>query len=359
MSVMKRRHFIVQSVSGGAASLVSHAFGAQTMADLLKKIITVPPNDPRIQYYGFANVRVSSKEATGDRMIPDSPYRGDNPAARIRFETNASEVSIVLNFAKMDAVTGHSSWASDGLVTIEESEPVQIGRMNGNGGPQVSKVRVGNSSRRTMEVILPYADVVSFLGLGLPPGAELFQVKRETLPRYVAYGDSITQGFRAVSPVETYPMRLSRAKKWELINMGFGSRRATIPDGAVLARLKPDVMTMLIGVNDCLGAKPVERYAADVSSLVAEFRRTSPRTPVFFITPLPVAEPAKWKNSEKLDAYRSAAAQALGKLNDPNLHLIDGTALIEPKAELFADGLHPNADGFEMIAKRLGEAIRL
>lgn len=356
---MKRRRFIVQAVGGGAASLMSHASGAQSMADLLKKIITVPPNDPRIQYYGFANVRVSAKEAAGDRMIPDSPYRGDNPAARIRFETNASEVSIVLNFAGMDAVAGHSSWASDGLVTVEESGPVQFCRIKGSSGPQVSKVRVGNSSRRTMEIILPYADVVSFLGLGLPPGAELFQVKRETLPRYVAYGDSITQGFRATSPVETYPMRLAQAKKWELINMGFGSRRASIPDGSVLARLKPDMMTMLIGVNDCLGAKPVERYAADVTGLLAEFRRTMPRAPVFFITPLPVAEPARWKNSEKLDAYRAAAAQALAKLKDANLHLIDGTTLIEPKADLFADGLHPNASGFEMIARRLGESIRL
>lgn len=354
---MNRRHFIKSISATSLASAAPGAFAGQSMADLLKTVITIPPNDPRIQYYGFANLRVTSKEAAGDRMISDSPYRTDNPAARIRFETNASEVSIVLSFTRVDAIPGHTSWSGDGLVTVEESEPVQIGRIKGSSGPQISKVRVGNASRRTMEVILPYADTVSFLGLGLPEGAELFAVPREKLPRYVAYGDSITQGFRATSPVETYPMRLARAKKWELINMGFGSRRTTIPDGSVLARLKPDIVTMLIGVNDCLSAKLVARYAADAAGLITEFRRAMPRAPVFFITPLPVAEPAKWKNSGNLDAYRSAATLALTKLRDANLHIIDGTTLVEPKPALFTDGLHPNASGFEIIAKNLESLV--
>jgi lysophospholipase L1-like esterase len=329
------------------------------MADLLATIITIKPNDPRIHYYGFANLRVSSREAVSDRMIPDSHYRTDNPAALIKFETDASEVSIVLSYARVDSIPGRTSWAGDGLVSVEFSNSVQIGRAKGSSGPQISKIKMGEVTRRTVEVMLPYGDTVSFLGIGLPKGAELYQIKREVLPCYVAYGDSITQGFRATNPVETYPVRLSRAKKWELFNMGFGSRRATIPDGAVLARLKPDIVTMMIGVNDCLGGKPVARYAADAAGLVTEFRRTMRTTPVFFITPLPVAEPAKWKNSEKLDSYRVAATQALTNLNDPNLHIIDGTTLIEPKPALFADGLHPNASGFEMIARNLEQAITL
>ena len=351
---MNRRRFLhsiaLSPVIAGPAVMV---------AAPLASYITIKPNDPRIHYYGFANLKVSSSGAVGDRMIPDSPYRTDNPAALIRFETNASEVSIVLSYARVDAYPGRTSWAGECMVSVEFSNALTIDRFKGSSGPQITKVTMGNTFRRTIEIMLPYGDTVSFLGIGLPKGAELFQIKRETLPRYVAYGDSITQGFRAVNPTETYPVRLSRAKKWELFNMGFGSRRATIPDGTVLARLKPDIVTMMIGVNDCLGGKPVERYAADVAGLIAEFRRTMPKTPVFFITPLPVAEPAKWKNSEKLDAYRIAATQSLAKLNDPNLHVIDGTTLIDPNATLFADGLHPNASGFAVIAKNLQQQIVL
>jgi lysophospholipase L1-like esterase len=352
---MNRRRF-AQMIAASPALVAS---GAQTMADLLATIITIKPNDPRIHYYGFANLRVSSREAVSDRMIPDSHYRTDNPAALIKFETDASEVSIVLNYARVDSIPGRTSWAGDGLVSVEFSNSVQIGRAKGSSGPQISKIKMGEVTRRTIEVMLPYGDTVSFLGIGLPKGAELYQIKQEMLPRYVAYGDSITQGFRATNPVETYAVRLSRAKKWELFNMGFGSRRATIPDGAVLARLKPDVVTMMIGVNDCLDGKPVARYATDVTGLITEFRRTMRTTPVFFITPLPVAEPAKWRNSEKLDAYRTAATQALTGLNDANLHIIDGTTLITPNPTLFADGLHPNATGFEAIAKNLEQAITL
>ena len=356
---MNRRHFIGTTGIATMAAQLRLASGAQSMAELLASIITIKPNDPRIDYRGFANLRVSSREAVGDRMIPDSPYRADNPAARIRFETNASEVSIVLNFVRMDSIPGRQHWQSEGMVSVEFSNQVIIGRVKGSSGPQISKVIMGNTSRRAVEIILPYADVAIFLGLGLPKGAELFDFKREALPRYVAYGDSITQGFRAAHPVETYPFRLARAKKWDLTNMGFGSRKATIPDGSVLARLKPDVLTMMIGVNDCLQRKPLERYAADVAGMVTEFRRTQSKTPVFFITPLPIAEPAKWKDSEKLDAYRAAATQALTRLGDTNLRIIDGTTLMEPNPSLFADGLHPNAGGFEAIAKNLEQAISI
>jgi len=349
---MNRRRFL-QSV--GLSPVI--AGPAAVLADPLASYITVKPNDPRIHYYGFANLKVSSTGAAGDRMISGSPYRMDNPGALIRFETNASEVSVALSYARADAFPGRTSWAGECMVSVEFANALIIDRFKGSSGPQITKLQMGEITRRTIEIMLPYGDTVSFLGIGLPKGAELFQIKRDTLPRYVAYGDSITQGFRATNPTETYPVRLARAKKWELFNMGFGSRRTTIPDGAVLARLKPDIVTMMIGVNDCLDAKPVERYAASASGLLAEFRRAMPKTPVFFITPLPVAEPAKWKNSDKLDAYRSAATESLTKLNDPNLHIIDGTTLIDATPALFADGLHPNAGGFAMIAKNLEQQI--
>ena len=353
---MKRRHFLR---SWATASLApSAAAWAQSMPmSHLPTFINVRANDPRIQYRGFANLRLSSKEAAGDRMVVDSPFRTANPGARIRFETNASEFSLVLSFARFDSIKGRVHWSSEAMATIDGIDTLPILRIKGNSGPQINRIDLRSIDSRVIEITLPYADTVTFLGLHLPDGAELFPMKPETLPRYVAYGDSITQGFRAANVVETYPTRLARAKKWDLINMGFGSRRLTAPDGAVLARLKPDILTTLIGVNDCLQQKPFDRFTADLIGFVTEFRRSAPQTPIFWITPLPIAEPARWKHSERLDAYRDASTDTLARLAYPRLQVIPGADLIDPDPKLFSDGLHPNADGFQMIATRLAAIL--
>jgi lysophospholipase L1-like esterase len=353
---MKRRPFLRSLATATLAPSISG--WAQSMSmNQLATFINVRANDPRIQYRGFANLRVSSKEAVGDRMVVDSPFRTDNPGARIRFETNASEVSLVLSYARLDSIKDRVHWASESMASVNGTDRIRIGRIKGNSGPQITKLDLHSIESRVIEVTLPYADTVTFLGLHLPKGAELFQMKPESLPRYVAYGDSITQGFQATNVVDTYPTRLARNQKWDLINMGFGSRRLTAPDGAVLARLKPNILTVLIGVNDCLQQKPLDRFTADLIGFITEFRRSAPQTPVFWITPLPIVDPARWKNSERLDSYREAITATITRLAYPQIQIIPGTDLIDSDPKLFGDGLHPNADGFQMIATRLAAIL--
>lgn len=347
---MKRRHLLR---TASAIALAHNTSVWAQRANPLAAHINVKPNDPRLQYSGFANLRLTSQEAVGDRMIPDSPFRLDNPGARIRFETNASEVSLVFSFARVDSIPGRTHWTGEAMLSVNGTDRLRMGRVKGSSGPQVTKLSLGGIDARVLEITFPMADVMTFQGIILPKGAELFAMKREVLPRFVAYGDSITQGFHAANVVESYPTRLARGKNWDLVNMGFGSRRLTIPDGAVLARLKPSIATVLIGVNDCLQQKPVDRFAADVAGFVTEFRRAAPRTPIAWITPLPVADPSKWKYSERLDSYRTAVASTLSRIADPAIHLIQGTDLIDPDPKLFADGLHLNSDGFAAIATRL------
>jgi lysophospholipase L1-like esterase len=44
-------------------------------------------------------------------------------------------------------------------------------------------------------------------------------------------------------------------------------------------------------------------------------------------------------------------------LKDPNLHVIDGPALIPDDIKYFQDGLHPNDQGFKIMADRLNERM--
>ncbi len=348
---MKRRVFLLAS---------SFAPALARGADPLAPYITHRPNHPLIRYLGWANVKATYDGATGDRMVIDSPFRADNPCARIQFDTDASEVKLLFRYVLADSIPGRRNWASEGMVVVDDRDSHRLGAQDKHAsGVSITRITLGQQGRRLIEFVMPVADNVTFLGIGLPKGAELYDYKRAALKRYVAYGDSITQGFHATNPVNTYPMLLARAKNWELINMGFGSRKITQPDGAVLARLRPDIVTMMIGVNDCLQKKPLDRFAADLRGLITEFRRGAPKTPLFFITPLPVVDSAKWPGSDQLEAYRITARDTLAKLADPNLHIIEGTKLITTDEKLFKDGLHPNADGYLTIAKALGEAVSL
>ncbi|MCS6242561.1 MAG: hypothetical protein H2172_01680 [Opitutus sp.] len=64
--------------------------------------------------------------------------------------------------------------------------------------------------------------------------------------RYVAYGDSITQGYRASDALAAYPVLVAKARGWKLTNLGLGWRQAT-SDGRFIGSMPADIITILIG----------------------------------------------------------------------------------------------------------------
>lgn len=338
-------------------------------------LTNIPPEDSKIEYAGYVYKELvvppdqpDAKVARFDRLLdmPGTGYRWDNPGARIRFRTDATTIAARLNYSELHqsktARNGIGVWSVDGVFKPEwsfRSRDQAVRR-----GPETVEVILSNGIAggfHDFEIVLPYGDSVDFAGLKVNPEARFEPTRARPAIRYVAYGDSITHGFSASAVNKSYPFLVGQAKGWETINLGFGGR-SSFPaptDAAVITSLKPDVVTVLLGVNDWNGGVSLAVYRKNMEAFLDNLRAAQPETPVYLLTPLWVGP--GWNPPGKkteLENYRQVLRDIAAARGDPNLHLIEGTELIDPDLSLFDRvPLHPNDAGFVMMAGRLAQKL--
>lgn len=214
---------------------------------------------------------------------------------------------------------------------------------------------------RDFELVFPWGAEIDFKGLHLVSQDLPWDMTDATIVdfwdrprvRLVAYGDSITHGWCGRG--DSYVEWLARLTDGDIdpINMGIqglsANAGATAAHGDAIAQLQPDVVTVMIGVNDLLGgAKDPASTAGDVMRIVDDLRARKPWTPIVLITPTFCT----WADSS-LEALRKAMrAEALERRRtDKRLFLVEGQALL-PKDRL-VEGLHPTSEGKESFATAL------
>ena len=205
--------------------------------------------------------------------------------------------------------------------------------------------------------MLPYGASIEFRGLSLNAGARLAAAPPRPKTRWVAYGDSITQGFRASDVAHSYPFIVGQTKEWQVVNMGFGSRRATAADGKVLGGLQADIFTVAMGFNDFNNSKPLADYKTDLQGVLAGIRAAQPKVPVYFLTPLWSSRGPK--DGRELEEYRKIVREVAAEAKDLNTRVIEGLALIPNEAKYFTDGIHPGDEGFSLMATELAKQLKL
>jgi lysophospholipase L1-like esterase len=292
-------------------------------------------------------------------------YRWDNPGARIRFRTNASLVQVRLRYNEK-----HASRTA--------RQPVGIYSIDGRREPDWTFTSSSTEIRRAVEevvvtmppgrargfhdfdIVMPYGDSVDFCGLTLNADAKLVAPSMRKRLRYVAYGDSITQGFTATHIGKTYAFQLAAALDGELINLAIAGRRTHAEDGEVIGRQHADLITVLMGGNDWQGGIEPESYQREMRGLLTAIRRQQPQVPIYLITPLWVSP--QWRPPQArydLETYRRRLRQLVDELADPAIKLIEGPALIDHSEVNFDPVLvHPNDRGFDQMAARLRQVIR-
>ena len=133
---------------------------------------------------------------------------------------------------------------------------------------------------------MPYWDSVDFRGLTVNDSANFATVSARPSTRYVAYGDSITQGAYVSNATKTYAARIGRAKGWEVVNMGFGGAGINGDDGTTIGGLHADVITVLMGYNNAAGGTTAANYRAGMAAFVGNVRRQEAKVPIYLISPL-------------------------------------------------------------------------
>jgi lysophospholipase L1-like esterase len=249
------------------------------------------------------------------------------------------------------------------------------------GGPVTVRFDDLPAGEKRVEVWLPQAAAVHLIELRAdgsvgPP--------EQTARRWVHYGSSISHCFEATRPTGVWPVVAARRAGVDLQSFAFAGQCHLDPFAARMIAAQPaDLISLKLGINVVNGDSMRERtFVPAVHGLLDTIRERHPDTPVVLMTPItcPVAEDhpgptvliagectvierrpelavgaLTLRRIRDLEAEIVAARQAVG---DTKLHLLQGPDLFGPDdVDDLADGLHPNAAGYQRMGERFHKLV--
>ena len=165
--------------------------------------------------------------------------------------------------------------------------------------------------------------------------------------RIIAFGDSLVEG-RGATPGQDFVSVLSRRLAAPILNAGRSGDTASMAlsrlDRAVLAR-NPRVVIVLLGGNDFLRRVPREETFRSLTTIVERIRDRGAAVVIVGVSVGLFSDPYQ-------DEYGSLARlTSAGLVPD----ILDG---IIGHADRMSDSIHPNDQGYKMIADRLEPVVR-
>lgn len=243
--------------------------------------------------------------------------------------------------------SGREYWgieiAEDGLGmrhVYQESVPCS-GHVCYDVAPRETEVRV--------TVYFPNLAELRIKNLQLPEDAAPYTRQR----KYLALGDSITQGYDAAHPNQTYVNLLADAWDAQVVNQAIGGDVFCLENLDPALQFSPDVITVAYGTNDW--RREVLR-SGTAAAYLDKLTTLYPGVPVFVLLPL-------WREIEN-DVLGGITLQQGRELlagwaeGRENVYLIDCHHFVPFLPEYFYDGiLHPNDMGYLCYAHALEKAI--
>ncbi len=181
-------------------------------------------------------------------------------------------------------------------------------------------------------------------------------------PRWIAYGDSSTQGWVASGPSQGWAAIAGRIARVDLINMGYAAAaRGEIVSAEHIAELRADIITIAYGAS-CWTRTPhsVGMVTEGLWGFLEVVRQGHPTTPIVVISPVlrPEAEDMPNRLGASLGDIRHAIEMVTRDrivCGDSTLALVTGRTIIN--AGHLADGIHPGDEGHQRIATTVARAL--
>jgi len=175
-------------------------------------------------------------------------------------------------------------------------------------------------------------------------------------PRWIAYGDSVAEGWVASGPAYAWPAIAGRRYGLDVVNMGYGgAARGEVASAEQIASLQADVISITHGTN-CWTRTPfsVDMMLASIAAFIDVVRQGHPDTPIVVASPVirPDAETTPNRFGATLAELRHAME---AEAAERDVVLIPGRDLIT--ADNLADGIHPDDEGHQILADVIGAEV--
>ena len=307
---------------------------------------------------------VDVKEANGyyvlyrftdeELSVEGNPNVHYSSGVRLSFKTDATAIEIkicvknlaVREYFSLDIYRDGNLSGSlsncDGTLECFAEKKYTLGEFSG-------KFPLGDSEK-TVDIVLPHSVKCEIEYIELENASFVTPVKRKK--KLLAYGDSITQGYDALHPANTYASRLADALDAELYNKGLGG--APFCPHLVKAENgvdNPDYITVAYGTNDWSHCE-AETIKANCEGFLKELHQKYPGVPTFVLSPIWRADIDTPKKAGTYADVEKIIEDACKKYK--NMTLVHGLELVPPDSRLFGDiRLHPNDHGFMCYAECL------
>jgi len=175
-------------------------------------------------------------------------------------------------------------------------------------------------------------------------------------PRWIAYGDSVAEGWAASGPAYAWPAVAGREHGLDVVNMGYaGAARGEVASAEQIANLEADVISITHGTN-CWTRTPhsVDMMLAAIAAFIDTVRQGHPDTPIIVVSPVirPDAETTPNRFGATLGELRHAMEEEAAHRD---VVVIPGDNLIG--ADNLADGIHPDDEGHRILAEVIGAEV--
>ena len=290
--------------------------------------------------------------------VPMDTWTMAKVPAGVRLELTGDAGEIEVDYATEQAAFGYLGGGEGGEFTVWDGDEVlaSVPAEVGEGtvllpGPAGRARLVVHLPERMMPTVL---EVRAAAGGAIEPGP--------ALPRWIAYGDSITEGWTVSSPGRSWSMVAARRHGLDVTNMGYsGSARGEIPSAEEIAALPADVITLAHGTN-CWTRIPFSTgmFREGLIAFLDIVRQGHPDTPIVAVSPItrPDAEATPNRLGATLVDLRAVFEEVVGDriaAGDTRLSLVEGFPLVTP--DQLDDGIHPGDAGHAAMAAAIGPAV--
>ena len=179
--------------------------------------------------------------------------------------------------------------------------------------------------------------------------------------RYVAMGDSISHGSgQRLGVYKSWPFLLAENLKAQLYNVAIGGARVSLQVAQTLSEYPCiDLLTILIGYNDCNAGVTPEDFMAKYIKAIRLVRQNHPETPIICITPTFITRTKSINSDHTFDDFRDAAVGVVATLKEEGDSYIfscrgeEITSVANLKNNRPADKTHFSEMGAEMMAEAM------
>lgn len=168
----------------------------------------------------------------------------------------------------------------------------------------------------------------------------------------LAFGDSVTHGTGA-SRGEDYPTRLARKSGWDIVNAGIPgdtARAAKSRIDGLLQENQPTLVIVELGGNDFLRRHATSEVKEDLRVILRAVKAAGALPVLVGVPELSVFRAGIGRLADAVIYAELAKEEEVLLVND-----VFSSVLSDPS--LRADQIHPNAEGYRMLAEGIASAL--